>query len=273
MTATTSNDPLGHGPNVGLEDIQGKQYSRNRRKVYEDRTDGVRVPFTEVVLSDSPGRDGPQPNVPVRLYDTSGPGSMATEGLSPLRRSWIEQRGDVEEYNGRPVARRDDGRAAVRRTGAGAETFPSTGRRPLRSTGSPVTQLHYARRGEVTPEMAFVAIREGMPAELVRGEIAAGRAILPTNVNHPESEPMIIGSRFLVKVNANIGNSAVSSSIDEEVEKLTWATRWGADTVMDLSTGPDIHATRGGSSGTHRCPSARCRSTRPWRRSMVSPKS
>ena len=169
---------------------------------------------------------------------------MATEGLSPLRRSWIEQRGDVEEYNGRPVARRDDGRAAVRRTGAGAVTFPSTGRRPLRSTGSPVTQLHYARRGEVTPEMAFVAIREGMPAELVRGEIAAGRAILPANVNHPESEPMIIGSRFLVKVNANIGNSAVSSSIDEEVEKLTWATRWGADTVMDLSTGPDIHATR-----------------------------
>ncbi|MGA7420058.1 MAG: phosphomethylpyrimidine synthase ThiC [Acidimicrobiales bacterium] len=244
MTATTSSDSLGYGRNVGLEDIEGKQYSRNRRKVYEDRTDGVRVPFTEVVLSDSPGRDGPQPNVPVRLYDTSGPGSVATEGLSPLRRSWIEQRGDVEEYNGRPVARRDDGRAAVRRTGAGAVTFPSTGRRPLRSTGSPVTQLHYARRGEVTPEMAFVAIREGMPAELVRGEIAAGRAILPANVNHPESEPMIIGSRFLVKVNANIGNSAVSSSIDEEVEKLTWATRWGADTVMDLSTGPDIHATR-----------------------------
>ena len=114
----------------------------------------------------------------------------------------------------------------------------------MRSTGAPVTQLHYARQGRVTPEMSFVAAREGIPAEVVRDEIAAGRAILPANVNHPESEPMVIGSRFLVKVNANIGNSAVTSSIDEEVEKLTWATRWGADTVMDLSTGPDIHTTR-----------------------------
>lgn len=114
----------------------------------------------------------------------------------------------------------------------------------MRSTGTPVTQHHYARRGEITPEMQFVATREGVPAEMVRDEIAAGRAILPANANHPESEPMIIGSKFLVKVNANIGNSAVSSSIEEEVEKLTWATRWGADTVMDLSTGPDIHTTR-----------------------------
>jgi phosphomethylpyrimidine synthase len=107
-----------------------------------------------------------------------------------------------------------------------------------------VTQMHYARRGEITPEMSFVAIREGVPDTLVRDELAAGRAILPANVNHPESEPMIIGSRFLVKVNANIGNSAVSASIDDEVEKLTWATQWGADTVMDLSTGPEIHTTR-----------------------------
>ena len=122
--------------------------------------------------------------------------------------------------------------------------FPGDGRRPLRSTGTPVTQLHYARRGEITPEMQFVATREGVPAEMVRDEIAAGRAILPANVNHPESEPMVIGSSFLVKVNANIGNSAVTSSIEEEVQKLTWATRWGADTVMDLSTGPDIHTTR-----------------------------
>ena len=244
MTATTSNDSLGNGPNIALEDVEGKKSSRNRQKAYEDRSAGMRVPFSEVVLSDSPGRAGAQPNPPVRLYDTSGPGSVPTEGLAPLRRSWIEQRGDVEEYGGRPAARRDDGRAAVRRTGSGPETFPSSGRRPLRSTGSPVTQLHYARRGEVTPEMAFVAVREGMPADLIRDEIAAGRAILPANVNHPESEPMVIGRRFLVKVNANIGNSAVSSSIDEEVEKLTWATRWGADTVMDLSTGPDIHATR-----------------------------
>ena len=161
MTATTSNDSLGNGPRIGLEDVEGKKSSHNRRKVYEDRIDGMRVPFSEVVLSDSPGREGPQPNPPVRLYDTSGPGSVPTEGLSPLRRSWIEQRGDVEEYDGRPAARRDDGRAAVRRTGSSPETFPSSGRRPLRSTGSPVTQLHYARRGEVTPEMEFVALREG----------------------------------------------------------------------------------------------------------------
>jgi phosphomethylpyrimidine synthase len=218
--------------------------AHNRSKVYVDGPQGVRVPFCEVALSDSPARNGATPNAPVRLYDTSGPGSVPTEGLPSLRRPWILGRGDVEEYEGRPVNRRDDGRAAVRRDGSGPEAFPLDGRRPLRSTGTPVTQLHYARRGVVTPEMAFVATREGVPAELVRDEIAAGRAILPANVNHPESEPMIIGSKFLVKVNANIGNSAVSSSIEEEVQKLTWATRWGADTVMDLSTGPDIHTTR-----------------------------
>ena len=106
------------------------------------------------------------------------------------------------------------------------------------------TQLHYARRGEITAEMRFAALREGVEPEIVRVELAAGRAILPANVNHPESEPMVIGRRFLVKVNANIGNSAVTSSIAEEVDKLVWATRWGADTVMDLSTGPDIHTTR-----------------------------
>src|SRR5262249_36762695 len=116
---------------------------------------------------------------------------------------------------------------------------------PLRArAGRRVTQLHYARRGEITPEMTFVAIREGIDPELVRDEVARGRAIIPANVNHPESEPMAIGSPVLVKINANIGNSAVSSSIGEEVEKLTWATRWGADTVMDLSTGADIHTTR-----------------------------
>jgi phosphomethylpyrimidine synthase len=218
--------------------------TRNRRKVYVDGTDGARVPFTEISLSDSPGRDGSVPNQPVRLYDTSGPGSVPTVGLPPLRRPWIEGRGDVEEYRGRPVNQRDDGRAALRRTEPRSHVFPPSGRGTMRSTGAPVTQLRYARRGEVTPEMSFVATREGVPAELVRDEIAAGRAILPANINHPESEPMVIGSRFLVKVNANIGNSAVSSSIEEEVEKLTWAARWGADTVMDLSTGPDIHTTR-----------------------------
>ena len=218
--------------------------AHNRSKVYVDGPQGVRVPFLEVALSDSPARNGATPNPPVRLYDTSGPGSVPTVGLPTLRRPWITARGDVAEYEGRPVNRRDDGRAAVRRDGDGPAAFPLDGRRPLRATGTPVTQLHYARKGEVTPEMAFVATREGVPAELVRDEIAAGRAILPANVNHPESEPMIIGGKFLVKVNANIGNSAVSSSIEEEVQKLTWATRWGADTVMDLSTGPDIHTTR-----------------------------
>src|SRR5262249_40437755 len=116
-------------------------------------------------------------------------------------------------------------------------------REALRGCGN-VTQMHYARRGIVTPEMEFVAIREGCSPELVRGEIARGRAILPANINHPGSEPMVIGRRFLVKINANIGNSAVGSSIEEEVEKMTWATRWGADTVMDLSTGRNIHETR-----------------------------
>ena len=216
----------------------------NRSKVYVDGPDGIRVPFVEVALADSPARNGATPNEPVRLYDTSGPGSVPTVGLPSLRRPWIIGRGDVVEYEGRPVNRRDDGRAALRRDGDGPAAFPLDGRRPLRSTGAPVTQLHYARRGDVTPEMQFVATREGVPGEMVRDEIAAGRAILPANINHPESEPMVIGANFLVKVNANIGNSAVSSSIDEEVEKLTWATRWGADTVMDLSTGPDIHTTR-----------------------------
>jgi phosphomethylpyrimidine synthase len=217
-----------------------------RRKVtVTDRRSGAGVPFVEVTLSDSPGARGPVPNAPVLLYDTSGPGSVPTEGLAPLRLPWIVARGDVEEIEGRRPTRRDDGRAAERRDGDGGMGHaPGGGRRPLRSTGAPVTQLAYARRGEITSEMSFVAVREGVAPEVVRDEIAAGRAILPANVNHPESEPMVIGSRFLVKVNANIGNSAVTSSIEEEVDKLTWATRWGADTVMDLSTGPDIHTTR-----------------------------
>jgi phosphomethylpyrimidine synthase len=215
-----------------------------RTKVYVEGPGGLRVPFVEVPLGPSPGADGPVPNPPVRLYDTSGPGSNPTDGLSPLREPWISGRGDVETYEGRPVSRRDDGRAAVRRAESGPAAFPGSRPRPRRSAGDPVTQLHYARQGRITEEMAFAATREGVDPEVVRQELAAGRAILPANVNHPESEPMVIGRRFLVKVNANIGNSAVTSSIDEEVAKLTWATRWGADTVMDLSTGPDIHTTR-----------------------------
>jgi phosphomethylpyrimidine synthase len=163
----------------------------------------------------------------------------------------VHDRNDVESYEGRRPQLRDDGRAAVR-GGTAAPSFPGVDERhPLRAKPGrvvnelrSVTQLHYARQGEITKEMAFVATREGVEPELVRDEVATGRAIIPANVNHPEAEPMIIGSRFLVKVNANIGNSSVTSSVAEEVEKLTWATRWGADTVMDLSTGADIHTTR-----------------------------
>jgi len=198
-----------------------------RRKVYVDG-----VPFTEVSLTNGAS---------LRLYDTSGPGSDPMAGLPALRHDWIVGRGDVEEYDGRRPTPRDDGRTAGRR---GDMTPASTGRVLRAKPGRTVTQLHYARKGEITPEMEFVARREGMPAETVRDEIARGRAILPANVNHPESEPMVIGRPFLVKVNANIGNSAVTSSIADEVDKLTWATRWGADTVMDLSTGADIHTTR-----------------------------
>ena len=208
-------------------------------RVYEQgRLPGLRVPFREVTLAPTPTAHGAEENPPVRLYDTSGPhGDPTVEvdltvGLPPLRSPWIDGRGDVETHRA-------------------ADPYPSQlsgpgcGRPILRArSGRTVTQLHYARRGEITPEMEFVAVREGVTAEYVRDEIARGRAILPSNVNHPESEPMAIGRNFLTKVNANIGNSAVTSSIAEEVEKLVWATRWGADTVMDLSTGADIHATR-----------------------------
>jgi phosphomethylpyrimidine synthase len=184
------------------------------------------------------------PNPPLEVYRTAGPGCAPEEGLPPLREEWIRARADVEEYTGRDRDLSDDGRGAVRRGEASAE-WRGESRPPLRSLpGRRVTQMHYARRGEITPEMRYVALREGCEVELVRSEVAAGRAIIPANVNHPEAEPMIIGRAFLVKVNANIGNSAVTSSIAEEVSKLEWATRWGADTVMDLSTGDDIHTTR-----------------------------
>ncbi len=217
--------------------------AQQKRYVNGSRS-GVRVPFREVALHATDGPGGSVENLPVRLYDTSGPGSEPSMGLSPLRGEWILGRGDVEAYTGRPVQGRDDGRSAARR--GGVERQFEGRRSPVvrARSGATVTQMHYARRGEITPEMEFVAIREGVEPELVRSEIARGRAILPANVNHPESEPMVIGRQFLVKVNANIGNSAVTSSIDEEVEKLTWATRWGADTIMDLSTGPEIHTTR-----------------------------
>jgi len=194
---------------------------------------GVRVPVREIRLAESVP--------PLLLYDTSGPYGDEShtvnlhEGLPPIRKEWILERGDVE-----PATR--SGREGP--AGYAGKPFPRPSV-PLRAkNGRAVTQMHYARRGEITPEMEFVALREGVSAAMVRDEVARGRAILPANINHPEAEPMIIGSRFLVKINANIGNSAVSSSIEEEVEKMVWSARWGADTVMDLSTGEEIHETR-----------------------------
>ena len=213
------------------------------RKAYRQgsRPD-LRVPYREVVLST--GRTVP-------LYDTSGPytdphhAPDVRRGLPALRAGWIAGRGDVEEYQGRAVVPEDDGRASGTGLANLDAVFPGGVRPPLRGCGGrTVTQLSYARRGLITEEMEFAALREGLNPEVVRVEIAAGRAVLPVNVNHPESEPMLIGSEFLVKINANIGNSAVTSSIEEEVEKMSWATRWGADTVMDLSTGRNIHTTR-----------------------------
>ena len=187
---------------------------RGSRKIYAEGQGGVRVPMREISLTNG------ERHV---VYDTSGPYTDPAHdvdlrrGLDPSRAKWIEARDDTS------LTPRGKRRAKL---------------------GANVTQMHYARRGVITPEMQFIAVREGVEPAFVRDEVARGRAIIPANVNHPESEPMIIGRNFLVKINANIGNSAVSSSIDEEVEKMTWATRWGADTIMDLSTGKNIHDTR-----------------------------
>ena len=200
----------------------------NSTKVFVEGPRGIRVPMREIALS------GGEP--PLRVYDTSGPGDRdVRRGLPPLREEWICAR-DV----------RVTGRSAARTPGRRDDPLemPASLARTTRRGKGPVTQMYYAKRGEVTPEMDFVAIRERMDPAFVRDEIARGRAIIPANINHPELEPMIIGRGFKVKINANIGNSAVTSSIDEEVEKLRWATLWGADTVMDLSTGRNIHATR-----------------------------
>ncbi len=206
----------------------------------------LRVPAREIRQEPTDATFGVAENAPFCVYDTSGPYTdpAATldlnQGLPPLRQGWIGERGDVEEYEGRVGNAGDNGNGAT-----AGDHFPGLRRRPLRARdGGAVTQLGYARRGIITPEMEFIAIREGVEPEFVRSEVAAGRAIIPANVNHPETEPMIIGRNFLVKINANIGNSAVASSMEEEVEKMTWAIRWGSDTVMDLSTGKNIHATR-----------------------------
>ena len=251
-----SSEPL---PNSLKVYVPGKAHSE------------IRVPFREITLSSTKSFDGTvEANAPQRVYDCSGPwgdsdfDGKVEQGLPPLRRDWIFARGDVEkvELSYKPIPGRSD-----------APIPASLQRKAFRAkAGKAVTQLHYARRGMITPEMEFIAIRENLgreqfesrngtsrelggesfgakipghiTAEFVRDEVARGRAIIPANINHPESEPMIIGRNFLVKINANIGNSAVASSIEEEVEKMRWATKWGADTVMDLSTGKNIHETR-----------------------------
>lgn len=220
------------------------------RKVYvQGSREDIRVPMREIRLTPTIVGGIEQENPPVRVYDSSGPytdSSYSTDvrkGLPRNRLNWIIQRGDVEAYDGRAVKPEDNG--YKRGEQDGQEQFPGLDRRPLRAKpGANVTQLHYARKGIITPEMEYIAIRENVSPEFVRNEVAIGRAIIPSNINHPESEPMIIGRNFLVKINANIGNSAVASSIEEEVEKMRWATRWGADTIMDLSTGKNIHTTR-----------------------------
>jgi phosphomethylpyrimidine synthase len=193
------------------------------------------VPFTRVDLTNGDHFD---------RYATEGPGSDPEVGLPRLREQWILDRDDTETYDGREVQLVDNGKAALR-AGTHREEWKGERVAPRRAKpGKNLSQMHYAKQGIVTPEMEYVALRENCDVELVRSEVASGRAIIPNNVNHPESEPMIIGRKFLVKVNANIGNSAVTSSIQEEVDKLTWAITWGTDTVMDLSTGDDIHTTR-----------------------------
>ncbi|MCY9375166.1 phosphomethylpyrimidine synthase ThiC [Bacillus sp. T17B1] len=218
------------------------------KKVYaEGSSSDIQVPMREIALSPTTGSFGEEENAPVRVYDTSGPYTdpdvtiNIQEGLKPLRQKWITGRGDVEEYEGRAVKPEDNGYKKANSN----VSYPGLKRNPLRAkAGQNVTQMHYAKKGIITPEMEFIAIREHVSPEFVRDEVASGRAIIPSNINHPESEPMIIGRNFHVKINANIGNSAVTSSIEEEVEKMTWAIRWGADTMMDLSTGKDIHTTR-----------------------------
>ncbi|ELM3455743.1 phosphomethylpyrimidine synthase ThiC [Salmonella enterica] len=262
-----------------IDTLEGTAFPNSKRIYVTGSQHDIRVPMREIQLSPtliSGTKDHPQyeENEAIPVYDTSGPygdpdvAINVQQGLAKLRQPWIEARADVETLSDRSSAYTRE-----RLTDEGLDALRFTGLlTPKRAkAGHCVTQLHYARQGIVTPEMEFIAIRENMgrerirsevlrhqhpgesfgarlpeniTPEFVRDEVAAGRAIIPANINHPESEPMIIGRKFLVKVNANIGNSAVTSSIEEEVEKLVWATRWGADTVMDLSTGRYIHETR-----------------------------
>ncbi|MDO9475188.1 MAG: phosphomethylpyrimidine synthase ThiC, partial [Pseudohongiella sp.] len=258
-----------------LDDRTRYTFGSSRKVYVKGSRDDILVPMREITQADTHTEKGLEHNPPIRVYDTSGAYSDPAfnidlrAGLPAIRARWIEERGDTELLAGVTSTfgkqRQDDVQTAHLR-------FEHM-RKPRRAkAGANVSQLHYARRGIITPEMEYIAIRENMSLaqarehaalgfqhpgqsfgasipkeitpEFVRDEIARGRAIIPANINHPEIEPMIIGRNFLVKVNANIGNSAVTSSIEEEVEKLAWAARWGADTVMDLSTGKNIHETR-----------------------------
>ncbi len=247
----------------------------NSRKIYvQGSRPDIRVPMREITLSDTQTAQGPEKNPPLTVYDTSGPYTDPEvtidirKGLPDVRSAWIEERGDTEVL---PDQTSEYGRRRAADPALEHLRFPHHRRQPRRAkAGANVTQMHYARQGIVTPEMEYVAIRENLRLELyrdylaqqhpgqsfgaslpeaitpefVRDEVARGRAIIPANINHPELEPMIIGRNFLVKINGNLGNSAVTSSIEEEVDKMTWGIRWGSDTIMDLSTGRNIHETR-----------------------------
>ena len=262
-----------------IDNLKGMAHPNSRRIFIQGSRPDIRVPLREIQLADTfvgGTKEAPQfePNEPVPVYDTSGPyGEEAApidvrRGLPRLRENWVLERDDTDELPGLSSTFTQERLADEGLDHLRFEHLPSARRA---KPGRRVTQLHYARQGIVTPEMEFIALRENMgrervrsellrtqhpgqgfgarlpqniTPEFVRDEVAAGRAIIPSNINHPEAEPMIIGRNFLVKINANIGNSAVTSSIEEEVEKLVWSTRWGADTVMDLSTGRYIHETR-----------------------------
>ncbi|MEK3645698.1 phosphomethylpyrimidine synthase ThiC [Aeribacillus sp. FSL M8-0235] len=227
--------------------FENMQFPASKKIYVTGSRPDIRVPMREIQLTPTKTEAGTFENEPVKVYDTSGPYTDPDfqadihKGLPAVRKQWILDRHDVVEYDGRQVKPEDNGF----RNWEDHNIATPFHRKPFKAKkGAVVTQMHYAKKGIITPEMEFVAIRENMDPEFVRQEVATGRAIIPSNINHPESEPMIIGRNFHVKINANIGNSAVTSSIEEEVEKMLWAIRWGADTIMDLSTGKNIHATR-----------------------------
>ncbi len=273
MNATDKNLTKFLNETASVDESATTPFAKSRKVYVEGSRPDIRVPFREISLSDTPSAFGAEKNPPVVVYDTSGPYTDPTisidirNGLPALRTDWIMERGDVEQLDG-PTSEFGHQRLVDPEL---SEMRFNLHRKPLRAkAGANVSQMHYARKGIITPEMEFIAIRENqrrenmsellqtqhagqdfganipkmITPEFVREEVARGRAIIPLNINHPEIEPMIIGRNFLVKINANIGNSALGSSISEEVEKMVWSTRWGGDTVMDLSTGKNIHETR-----------------------------